>query len=190
VECQPLTVSQPKGELHVRYLDQFEPGKAFAENITALSGISRYLPNKPFLIVDQTAVGSQLVAELRKRKQFACVFPLIITGGNALTENENGTQVLPRKELVTVLQLGFQERRIKIASKLPKCPTLERELAEFRMRPVPLDAPDYWRGGRHDDMVLAVAIAVWYADRFLTKPKGVPYVISHGAGTSRRWRHW
>jgi hypothetical protein len=64
------------------------------------------------------------------------------------------------------MQLILQGRRLKVASDLPDAELFLRELANFRMRAVTLgDAPLAWREGRQDDLVLAVALTVWYAER-------------------------
>jgi hypothetical protein len=62
----------------------------------------------------------------------------------------------------------LQSRRLTIPDSIPEAETLQKELLAFRAK-VTLDKDDEvfgadWRTRPHDDMVLAVAIAVWLAE--------------------------
>jgi hypothetical protein len=65
------------------------------------------------------------------------------------------------------LQLVLQGRRLKIAPELPQANLLTAELSAFRLKSVPLNetAVVEWREGQHDDLVFAVALAVWFAEK-------------------------
>lgn len=91
--------------------------------------------------------------------------PVTITSGNAITVEGAGWHV-PKKELVSVLQVLLQTRRLHIARSLPEAQTLIRELEAFRVK-VTTNANETfeaWRERDHDDLVLAVAIACWVAE--------------------------
>jgi hypothetical protein len=90
-----------------------------------------------------------------------------ITGGQSITVAEDGSRHIPKKELVTCLQLLFQGRRLQIARSLPDAGILVRELDNFRVRitAAALETFGAWREGQHDDLVLAVALAAWFAER-------------------------
>ena len=68
-----------------------------------------------------------------------------------------------------MLQMMLQARRIKVAPSLPEAATLVRELTTFQVKITPAANEVFgaWREGQHDDLVLAVAIAVWQAERAL-----------------------
>jgi hypothetical protein len=86
-----------------------------------------------------------------------------ITAGN----QERGTNV-PKRNLVSALQVAFSTGRLKIASGLDLAPVLKEELRNFRMKinlATGHDSYEAWREGEHDDLVLAAALAVWAADR-------------------------
>lgn len=74
---------------------------------------------------------------------------------------------MPKRDLVTSLQLVLQGRRLKIPPDLAQAPLLTAELSAFRIRHVQLsDATAIeWRAGAHDDLVFAVALAVWFAEK-------------------------
>ncbi len=55
--------------------------------------------------------------------------------------------------------------------------TLKRELLTFRVKiniATSHDSYDAWREGDHDDLVLAVAMACWCGERYLTKRASLP----------------
>ena len=59
-----------------------------------------------------------------------------------------------------------------IASQLPDAQTLVRELLDMRVRISLSGHYTYgaWRQGAHDDLVLATALACWYAQSIRPKP--------------------
>ena len=99
--------------------------------------------------------------------------PALITAGHAVTAGDDGSWHVAKKELVSRLQVLLQTRRLQIARALPDADLLVKELQNFRVK-VTVAANEVfeaWREGQHDDLVLAVAIAVWLAER--DKPQWV-----------------
>ncbi|MGI8496714.1 MAG: hypothetical protein ACR2OG_03900 [Gemmatimonadaceae bacterium] len=117
----------------------------------------------PTLVVDATGVGRAVLELLRQRglKPVA----ITITGGDEVTHGD--TLRVPKRELVGSLQVALQTERLRIAAELALRPVLVAELRDFRLRVNPLTAHDSWnaREGAHGDIVLAVAVALWYAKR-------------------------
>jgi hypothetical protein len=77
------------------------------------------------------------------------------------------------KDLVGVLQMLLQSRRIRVAETLPEAATLVKDLENFRAKVAPSSTSDMladWREAPHDDLVLAVSVAAWYAERFGWEP--------------------
>jgi hypothetical protein len=79
-----------------------------------------------------------------------------------------GVRLVPRKELVSTLQLILQERRLKVSPALPEAQTLVRELMNFKAKPpsVTEDTLESWREGPQDDLVLAVVLAAWQGEAY------------------------
>src|SRR5438477_511373 len=66
------------------------------------------------------------------------------------------------------VQVLLQSGRLKIAEGLPDTKTLVRELLNFKVKIDPVTAHDSyaaWRENIHDDLVLAVAMALWLAEK-------------------------
>jgi hypothetical protein len=74
---------------------------------------------------------------------------------------------VPKRDLVSVVQVALQNRTLKIAEQLPEAETLSRELQNFTVKITDSanDVYGAWREGTHDDLVLAVALALWTAKK-------------------------
>jgi hypothetical protein len=117
----------------------------------------------PVLAIDATGVGAPVVDMFRAASLRAVLTPIIITGGDAVTR-EGGVTRVPKRDLVSAAQVALQTGRLKIASDLPEAQALVRELENFQVK-ISLDTAHdsygAWREGAHDDLVLAVALALW-----------------------------
>jgi hypothetical protein len=75
-------------------------------------------------------------------------------------ERVTGGHLVPKQDLVGVLQVLLQGKRIRVSQELALSAMLLEELHQFRMKAVPLtDDVIEWRERPHDDLVLAVAVA-------------------------------
>ena len=91
---------------------------------------------------------------------------VLITGGTAETYEGGIYYGVPKIVLVSRLQCLLHEGRLKIHKDLADAPVLVRELQDFRCEFTPSGALTFnARIGRHDDLVLALAIATWRAYR-------------------------
>jgi hypothetical protein len=158
----------------VRHLERFPPGTPYPEvgaRVAALFA-ERPLCNGT-LVVDQTGVGKPVIQLLRKAQPKAHIRPVTITAGHHSAPDERGGWLVPKKELVSTLQILLQSRRPLVAETLPEAATLVRELTNFQTKVVLAADDPYvaWREGAHDDLVLAIAIAAWEGERY--RPLGI-----------------
>lgn len=149
----------------LRHLQRFALGTPYT---AVCDGLTEMFAGPPLagslLAVDQTAVGRPVVRLFRHWGIDASIRHVTITGGHQAT-SEGGVRLVPKKELVSTLQLLLQERRLKVSPALPEAATLVRELAAFEIEATPVgDTPETWREGPHDDLALAVAIAAWQGE--------------------------
>jgi hypothetical protein len=166
--------------LAVRHLVRFPPGtpyRAIGKAVAATvrnGGVGR-----PPVVSDLTAVGPELLPILRNTVRPAWVAPVVLTAVQGPAgKGEDGIHRLPKRDLVTSLQLQLQERRLRVAPALPEAAMLVRELTAFRAK-VSLsetDAP-VWRERPADDLVLAVALGAWW---LAAHPPLRPGDISYG----------
>jgi hypothetical protein len=157
----------------VRHLQRFPPGTPYSVVVEAVRAVFADPPIKGgTLVVDQTAVGRAVFESVRDAKTGASVCGLSVTAGHAVASDERGGWLVPKKDLVGVMQVLLQEKRLKVSQALEHARTLTEELHQFQLKAVPLK-PDalVWRERPHDDLVLAVGIAAWKAERYY--PLGV-----------------
>jgi hypothetical protein len=90
-----------------------------------------------------------------------------LTTGHEVSIGENGSVYIPKKELVSTLQVLLQLRRLQVARTLPDAMLLVRELEHFRVKVTTARTDTYesWREGQNDDLVFAVALAAWVGEQ-------------------------
>jgi len=153
-------------EYALRHLRRFPLGTPYTEIVPTVARLASSEPVREApLIVDQTGVGRAVVDMLYQAAGW--VVPVTITGGHAVTQVEDRSWHVPKKELVTSLQVIMQSRRLQIARSLPDAATLVRELQNFQVKITAAANETFgvWRDGQHDDLVLAVALAAWWGER-------------------------
>jgi hypothetical protein len=113
------------------------------------------------LTIDATGVGKP-VADMFV---YAGVNPrlVMITGGTTETRDGNVSSV-PHIVLISQLQALLHQGRLRILRALPDAGTLARELSDFRIAFTQSGNMTFnARSGKHDDLLLATALAVWAA---------------------------
>jgi hypothetical protein len=125
------------------------------------------------LLIDKTGVGAAVLEIFQKAGIRAVLRPVLITSGQKATAEGPGFNV-PKKDLAGALVAAFQSRRVGIAAGLPEAAVLAKELAAFRVKVTAAGNETFeaWRDRDHDDLVLAVAMAVWYGERW--RPQYAP----------------
>jgi hypothetical protein len=167
--------------LHLRHLERYPLRTLYpdiAEGVASLLLDERLSPNEhdpsrrrvfrkaPELIVDQTGVGPAVTDILKKKGlNFKAI---TITGGDSVHGLGGGRYRVPKRDLVSALEVAFHTGELKVAEDMKVWPTLREELLNFR-RKIDLrtahDSYEHWREGDHDDLVLATALACWWVRR-------------------------
>ncbi len=122
---------------------------------------------EPVLAIDATGVGAPVVDLFKHGNLRAELMPIQITGGDTVRRADGVTRV-PKRDLVGAAKVALQTERLRIAPELPEAQTLVRELDNFQHKINPETAHDSyaaWREGAHDDLVLAVAMALWQGEQ-------------------------
>jgi hypothetical protein len=127
-------------------------------------------------------VGSAAVSLFRSGSLYVSTVTLV--AGDQSAQDGSDYRV-PKKDLVSVTQVLLQTRRLKIAKALPHAQLLARELVNFRARMTPQTAESQldWRERANDDLVLALAIAAWKAE----KDPGLGFACSYGVSELDGW---
>ena len=121
------------------------------------------------LVVDGTGVGRAVVDMFRQIPALSSrTRAVVITFGHATTfDRMSGAWHVAKKELVGILQALMQTGRLKVASSLSDAQILIKELLNFRAKITTAGNETFeaWRERDHDDLVLGLAVALWYAEK-------------------------
>lgn len=104
------------------------------------------------LVVDATGVGAPVIELLRAARLPCRLIPVQITGGHD-ESLDGGYHRVPKRDLVTGLQVLFDRWPLEIVGGTPAVDALVRELVEFKAKPTT---------NTHDDLTMALAIAWWW----------------------------
>ncbi len=153
-------------QVWLRALERFPLGTPYRD---VVAGVSQRLRTPPFLsrtplVVDATGVGAAVVEMLRDTA--LPLVPVILTAGEHVNYSGGHTHA-PKQDVVTALAVLLEQHKFFADRALPLAPAFVREMETFQARPLPsgrvrLQAR---READHDDLVMAVALASWYAVR-------------------------
>jgi hypothetical protein len=145
----------------VGHLERLPLGTPYPAIVAHVGQLLAKLPSGTELAIDLTGVGKPVFDLF----QYAGIFPIgvQITAGTA--ESRDGMVCsVPKLTLVSRLQALLHEGRLKIQRELTEAETLVRELQDFRVEFTGAGHLTFnARSGKHDDLVLALAIATWRA---------------------------
>jgi hypothetical protein len=150
------------------FLHRFALGTPYPEIADGVRRLLAQLPprrRRPELVVDATGVGRPVLDLMRARGLEP--IGVTITGGADAVERAPDDWRVPKRELAGLLQVALQTGRLKVAAGMALTPVLVRELATFRVKINVAsggEAFEAWREQDHDDLVLAAAMAVWWAE--------------------------
>jgi hypothetical protein len=105
----------------------------------------------------------------------AHLIPVYITGGTEVTRDGDVRRV-PKRILVATAAIAVQSGKLQISKKIPLADTLIKELQNFKANISNAGHDSYgagadWRENSHDDLVLALSIALWTANDGVKKAK-------------------
>jgi hypothetical protein len=169
----------------VRHLERFNLGTSYPQVVRRVTDLLQTAPlnEQTPLVLDATGCGRPIADMFYHLSELVRV---IITAGDQVTYDGGFTRV-PKRDLVGAVQRLLQEGRLKFAD-LPLRDTLVSELRSFKAKITDAANDTYgcWREGQHDDLVLALALAVWWAER----PMPSPPVVMLGSSRRRDWDGW
>jgi hypothetical protein len=131
------------------------------------------------MVVDRTGVGRAVVDAFRAAGMPCVLWAVTITSGQNVRQEQLDLFV-PKKDLVGTAQALLSSGRLLLDSKMTLSETLRQELKNFAVKITETGGETFasWREGQHDDLVFAVALACWLAERFPPFVKGS--VVSGG----------
>jgi hypothetical protein len=176
-------------EYHVRHLERPALGTSYVDVVERILQLLESLGDKELVLaVDTTGVGRPVADMLKARlnewlekheeREISTAW-ITITGGDSVSRasGAGGGLRVPKRDLASAPLVLMQKGQLKIAQEMPLADTLKRELLNFKVKiniATGHDSYEAWREGDHDDLVLAVAMACWCGERYLTKLDSIP----------------
>ncbi len=158
----PLTYAhlyQPR--LHIRYLTRFPLGTDYDDLHTLVSRRLELRSRKQELVIDAGGPGPPIIDRLRNTLTAnVSIRPVFITGGKAENTLSGGYLAIPRRSLISTLLLTIDAHSITCDEDLENWDLFEQELIELRG-----DTSHPGTSNGHDDLVIALALAVYAAVR-------------------------
>jgi hypothetical protein len=179
---QPVPPPSPKplpAHYQARHLERFPLGTSYPSMVAQVqTRMGSPVLRDAMLVVDATGVGRPVVdmfedADLHPK-------PILIVGGTTVS-CVDGYWHVPKRDLVSVLQVLMHAERLKFAEQLPGTLLLTEELLNFQVKITTAANDTYgaWREGQHDDLVLAVAMAAWFAEHGPKPRPPLPGTVSY-----------
>ncbi len=157
----------PERQHQVRWIEKVPLGTSYDRVVERIAVVAErcVLIGHPTVVLDATGVGRAVVDMLRKRST-ASLRAVTFTGGDKEKTVGPYSIRVPKRDLVTALEVVLQARRLHV---VPDCPLQDDLAAELGSFEVNLSARghDTYDGasGKHDDLVSALMLAVWHAER-------------------------
>lgn len=133
-------------------------------SLPGVTDLRRRDGQQPFCVaVDATGVGRPIFHELSRVVPTAV--GVVITGGQEVHSSGSVLSV-PKADLIATAQVALQHGRLKIDRNLPGSELLVHELLSFEARATAAGNLSFSaRENEHDDLVLALALALWLGNR-------------------------
>lgn len=192
----PQQVAKRRFRYELRWLETWELGTRYTATRpgerSIIGDVKRLFDRPPLtrspLAVDYNGVGIAVVEQITAAKVLARLHPICSTSGHTISrpeETKDGSWHVPKTELIGTLIVVLENELLSweppdSPNALPLIDKFEKELAAFRGWITRKKNVGYGaEQSQHDDIVLAVALAIWLGERVGT---GDPSGISVGGG--------
>jgi hypothetical protein len=124
-----------KISLRLRYLERVALGTPYPEVAQEVVRVTTHpdLAGQCDLVVDATGVGRPVVDLLRRADPRCTLIPVTITAGEH-EGRHGGYHHVPKRDLISNLQVLLQRGELKIAKGLRNAPELVKEMSEMRVK--------------------------------------------------------
>jgi hypothetical protein len=163
---------KPAEEIHVRHLERLPLGLPYP---TVVSRVGELMARPPLcggegqkpaeLVIDDTGPGKP-VGDIFVQSGFKNLVRVSITAGNEVAQQGGGRWNVAKQILVSKVDALLNTGELKFAAALTEADAMKEELKDFRRKLSETGRATYAaRVGRHDDLILAVAISCFWVTR-------------------------
>jgi hypothetical protein len=153
----------------VRALHRFRLGTPYP---TLVESIMSRLTEKPLagvtrVAIDSTGVGAPVVDLFKsQQRRPSDIYAITITSGTSVG-GAGYHPTVPKRDLINTTAVILQQQRLRIATDLPDANALGDELLSYRIKITDTGHDRYEPASSqdHDDLLLALSLALWIAER-------------------------
>ncbi len=151
-----------ENHFNVTWLERFPAGRPIPAVVARVCEVvsDKRLAKKCTVLLDITSTGLAPRRVFESRGLYPDPIDLINTGAEEYTK---GTHRVPLRDVIGSAQVLLQPNRLKVADALELAETLLSDLQAFD--PKPIERNSDLRGGRNADLVVALAVALWWGDK-------------------------
>ncbi len=163
----------------LRGLHRFPRGTPYTE---LADPIKKRIEQPPFkghlnLAVDATGPGRPVVDYLTQELKPTPLFAITITAGQEVSGGSRKLNV-PKRDLIATTSLILEQHRLHIAENMRDTDALIDELLDYRRITNERGTETYAAAsGRHDDLVLALSLALWLTENRSLPDPSLPTVL-------------
>jgi hypothetical protein len=142
-----------RGDMVVRHLERVKLGTPYSQVVKRVVEVARHPclgSVRRKLLVDATGVGAPVIEMLRAERPGCELTPVVITGGHSGRRDGGGWEMVPKTDLLAATQASLENGQLRIARDMRETGRLVQEMVSLG-------------GSEHDDLAMAVALAVWGA---------------------------
>jgi hypothetical protein len=179
----PSAVRVRQSRYEVAHAERVPLGTSYPAIVQYVAGLMarpelRVRGRQPVLVVDSTGVG-RAVMDLLVQADLHPVAVTISAGAESHPAPRGHT--VPKRDAIAGVLVALQTGRLLIAKDLPQAGTLVEELVNFEVK-LSASGHDAYGAAResvHDDLVLALAVALWVAARHQSADAGAFEVVRY-----------
>jgi len=152
---------QAKRELRymVRHAERMALATPYLTVAARVARLAKECEGRRTVVVDASGVGAPVVEMIRWAATDTAVVPVTITaGGDSRPDRLNGGYTVSRRDLLSALRVVVESGRLTVARSAYEGKALNEELKRVGAH----------SGREHDDLAVAMALAVWQARRGMT----------------------
>lgn len=157
------------------HAERWPLGTPFPDVTRRTAEIARFCTTRSartVLAMDATGLGIPVVGMMKDEPLGSCLFlPVTITDGSR-QHYSNSNYMVPKQDLVAGLSSTLESRCLTFAPGINIHPLID-EMRDFGVRLRP-SGSDSYSGKAHDDLVIALCLALWAAGRSPHAPGPLP----------------
>lgn len=157
----------PPKRYRIRWLARVPLGTSYNSVVEMIATVGEAAAHisEPTLMVDASGVGQPVIDMLRARTSLP-LRAVTLTAGEAASQVGAYSWHLPKRDLVTSLEVVLQSRSLEVVPDCPLQADLQAELANFDFRIGDSGHTSFEAASGHsDDLVVSVALACWWLSR-------------------------